>query len=468
MFRLYDTATERVHELVPSTSGEVGLYVCGPTVYGPPHVGHGRLALVFDVLRRYLEHRGLPLRHVANVTDVDDKIIDRARAEGRPWQAIAEEAEAQWWSAMEDLSVLRPHVEPHATAYVAEMVELVGELLGRGAAYEAPDGVYLSVAAVHGYGLLAHQDLEELRAGERVHAEAGKRSPLDFALWKAAKPGEPSWPAPFGEGRPGWHTECVVMSLALLGEGFSLHGGGYDLVFPHHENERAQAVALGRPFAQHWVHSGLVVVGGQKMSKSLGNYLTLSELVERADPRAYRLLVLRSRYRSPLEVTGELLAEAERAVGRVDELVGRLAEARRRGRGADGRDGAPATAPGPGAAAEALEARFVAAMDDDFDTPTAVAALFDAVREANRLLDAGDAEGAVPLGERVLACLGAVGLVTRDPFADVPGEEVVVLARRRDAARAARDWSAADAARAEIEALGWRVEDSPGGTRLRR
>ncbi len=464
MLRLYDTASERAHELVPS-SGVLGLYVCGPTVYGPPHVGHGRLALVFDVLRRYLEHRGETVRHVSNVTDVDDKIIDRSRAEGRPWQAIAEEAEAAWWSAMSDLSVLRPHEVPHATSYVEGMVELVEDLLGRGAAYRAPDGVYLSVAAVDGYGLLAHQDLEALRAGERVHAEAGKRSPLDFALWKAAKAGEPSWPAPFGAGRPGWHTECVVMSLALLGEAFSLHGGGYDLRFPHHENERAQAVALGRPFARHWVHSGLVEVGGQKMSKSLGNYLTLADLVERADPRAYRLLVLRAKYRSPLEVTPELLGEAGRAVERLDELAGRLATAR------------PAAAdPDPGGpgersattAADALAARFQSAMDDDLDTAGAVAALFDGVREANRLLDAADPAGAVAVGGRALECFSAVGLATSDPFSQAPDEAVQALARRRDAARAARDWAAADAARAEIEALGWRVEDSPSGTRLRR
>jgi cysteinyl-tRNA synthetase len=468
VFRLYDTATERVQTLVASPSGEVGLYVCGPTVYGPPHVGHGRLALVFDVLRRYLEHRGMQVHHVSNVTDVDDKILDRAKAEGRPWQAIAEESEAQWWQAMESLDVLRPHDDPHATAYVPQMIELVGELLACGAAYRAPDGVYLSVAKVDGYGLLAHQDLAALRAGERVSAEAGKRSPLDFALWKAAKRGEPSWDAPFGAGRPGWHTECVVMSLSLLGEGFSLHGGGYDLVFPHHENERAQAVALGRPFARHWVHNGLVEVSGQKMSKSLGNFLTLAELVERVDARAYRLLVLRAKYRSPLEATAELLEEASRAVRRVDELAGRLAGLARpeppsskdRVEASEGRDAR--------AAADLLEARFVAAMDDDLDTASATAVLFDGLRDANKLLDARDALGGRALAETVLSCFAVTGLLASDPFGATPDEAVLELARTRDAARAAGDYAAADAARSEIEALGWRVEDTAWGTRLRR
>ncbi len=479
MLRLYDTATERVRELVPNEGGVIGLYVCGPTVYGPPHVGHGRLALVFDVLRRYLEHRGMVVRHVSNVTDVDDKIIDRARDERRPWQAVAEEAEAQWWSAMEDLSVLRPHETPHATAYVEQMVHLVGQLLGRGAAYWAPDGVYLSVARIDGYGLLAHQDLDKLREGERVRETAGKRSPLDFALWKAAKPGEPSWPSPFGNGRPGWHTECVVMSLALLGEGFSLHGGGNDLVFPHHENERAQAVAIGSTFARHWMHNGLVEAGGEKMSKSLGNYLTLADLVEGgADPRAYRLLVLRARYRSPLEVTAELLGEAGRAVRRLDDLAVRLGALGPRahrpggevgGAGGEGGEGdGPADGRSPLAAAGDLDDRFQAAMDDDLDTAGAVAELFDGLREANKLLDAGDAAGGAALGERLLSCFSALGLGTRDPLADVPDEAVEALARRRDAARAAGDYSAADAARDEIEERGWRVEDTPTGTRLRR
>lgn len=467
MLRLHDTATEATRELTASPTGEFGLYVCGPTVYGPPHIGHGRLALVFDVLRRYLEHRGIPVRHVSNVTDVDDKIIDRGLAEGRPWQDVAEEAEAEWWSAMGSLGVLTPHDVPHAVAYIDQMIDLVARLLDRGVAYATSDGVYLSVATVDGYGLLAHQGLETLRSGARVAPDAEKRSPLDFALWKAAKEGEPSWEAPFGAGRPGWHTECVVMSLALLGDGFSLHGGGYDLVFPHHENERAQAVALDRPFAQHWMHNGLVTAGGEKMSKSLGNYLTLADLLAEGDPRAYRLLVLRAKYRSPLEVTPELLDEAGRAVRRVDELARRIVGVTRSiGPSTNATSGDAERS--PLLLSAELRGRFAAAMDDDLDTAAAVGLLFEGVRQSNSLFDSHDAPGGAGLGRCVLDAFSSVGLFPADPFDSAPDQAVLDLAVRRDAARAAGNYAAADAARSKIEALGWRAEDTASGTRLRR
>ena len=246
------------------------MYVCGPTVYDLPHIGHGRANLTFDILRRYLSFAGLKVHHVANVTDVDDNIIKRAAELGRTEPDVAAEFEARWWEAMDALGDLRPQDIPHATQYIEDMVALVGELVARGNAYETPDGVYLEVSKVDGYGLLAQQPLDSLQAGARVEANEDKRSPLDFALWKKAKEGEPSWDSPWGPGRPGWHTECVVMSLDLLGEGFDLHGGGQDLKFPHHENERAQAVADGKAFARHWMHNGWVEVEGTKMSKSLG------------------------------------------------------------------------------------------------------------------------------------------------------------------------------------------------------
>ncbi len=300
------------------------MYVCGPTVYDMPHIGHGRANLTFDILRRYLSFTGLRVHHVANVTDVDDNIIKRAAELGRTEPDVAAEFEARWWESMEALGDLRPHDIPHATQYIEDMVALVGELVARGKAYETPDGVYLEVAKVEGYGLLAQQSLESLQVGARVEANEEKRSPLDFALWKKAKEGEPSWDSPWGPGRPGWHTECVVMSLDLLGEGFDLHGGGQDLKFPHHENERAQAVADGKAFARHWMHNGWVEVEGTKMSKSLGNFTTLPDLLARHDARAYRLLVLRAHYRSPIEVTPETLADAEKALARLDGLARRF------------------------------------------------------------------------------------------------------------------------------------------------
>ena len=342
------------------------MYVCGPTVYDLPHIGHGRANLTFDILRRYLSFEGLRVHHVANITDVDDNIIKRANELGRTEADVAAEFEAAWWDAMEALGDLRPHDIPHATEYIEEMVTLVSELEAKDVAYETDDGVYLEVARVPSYGLLALQPLDSLQSGARVEANDEKRSPLDFALWKKAKAGEPSWPSPWGDGRPGWHTECVVMSLDLLGEGFDLHGGGQDLRFPHHENERAQAVADGKEFARHWMHNGWVEVEGTKMSKSLGNFTTLPDLLARHDARAYRLLVLRAHYRSPIEVTPETIVDAEGALGRLDALarrfsVGGLLEQTPDGYVVEG--DAPAVDLDPGALAS-----FRAHMDDDLDT----------------------------------------------------------------------------------------------------
>ncbi|HEY5244972.1 MAG TPA: cysteine--tRNA ligase, partial [Acidimicrobiales bacterium] len=390
MLQLHDTATGTVRPLALREPGRVSMYVCGPTVYDLPHLGHGRYSLVFDVLRRYLSFRGLDVRYVSNVTDVDDNIINRAAAEGRTEPEVAAEYEARWWEAMDALGVLRPSETPHATDYVPDMVDLVADLVARGAAYETADGVYLSVDTVPGYGLLARQPLDSLRAGARVEAVEGKRSPLDFAVWKRAKPGEPSWSSPWGPGRPGWHTECVVMSLDLLGDDFDLHGGGQDLAFPHHENERAQAVAEGRPFARHWVHNGWVMVGGEKMSKSLGNFTSLTDLLARSDARAYRLLVLRSHYRSPIEVTAETIADAEKGLARLDALARRFSLA----------DPLPVADPvvageGPAAGADAAEVeRFDERMDDDLDTPGALAGIFDLVSRANAAADAAITDAA--------------------------------------------------------------------------
>ncbi len=292
-----------------------------------PHLGHGRFSLAFDVLRRYLIFTGLDVTYVSNVTDIEDKIIRRAAERGVPIDDFTRANEAEWWEMMDRLGVLRPDEAPHATAYVDQMIALIEDLVRRGVGYEATDGVYMSVDAVAGYGLLAHQRLDSLRAGARVELDQAKRSPLDFVLWKKAKAGEPTWPSPFGDGRPGWHTECVVMSLDLLGDDFDLHGGAIDLIFPHHENERAQAVATGHTFVRHWVHNGFVTVGGEKMSKSLDNFTSLADLLEGSDPRAYRLLVLQAHYRSPIEVTRETIAKAEAALARLDEMARRLTPA---------------------------------------------------------------------------------------------------------------------------------------------
>ncbi len=452
MLQLFDTAKGAVAPVQLREPGKVSMYVCGPTVYGPPHLGHGRFSLVFDVLRRYLAWSGLDVTYVSNITDIDDKIIQRAQDEDRDWRDITQRCETVWYRAMDALNVRRPDQDPHATAYVEHMVALIGRLVDRAAAYETSDGVYFLSETVDDYGLLARQPLDSLKAGARVEGSDEKRSPVDFALWKKAKPGEPSWPSPWGEGRPGWHTECVVMALDLLGEDFDVHGGGQDLAFPHHENERAQAVADGRRFARTWVHNGFVEVEGTKMSKSLGNVSNLLDLVDQYDPRAYRLLVLRSHYRSPIDVTDDTLRDAEAALARLDAFARRVAAAADLG----------AAAPDP----EAL-ARFRAAMDDDLQTPAATGLLFDLVRRANVALDAGDAAAAAPLAAAATEIAGALGL---DLHAEAAGEvpaDVLGWAAERDAARAAKDWSRADALRDQIVGAGYVVEDTPAGAVVR-
>ncbi|HEX2040274.1 MAG TPA: cysteine--tRNA ligase [Acidimicrobiales bacterium] len=440
MIRLHDTATGEVRELTLREPGRVSMYVCGPTVYDVPHIGHGRSALTYDILRRYLEWRGLEVRHVSNVTDIDDNIINRAAEEGRTPEEVAVEFERAWYDAVDALGVLRPTDDPHATAFVDRMLDLVGELLAADLAYETSDGVYLDVEQVPGYGLLAQQPLEDLRSGARVEANEEKRSPLDFVLWKKAKPGEPSWPSPWGPGRPGWHTKCVVMSLDLLGDGFDLHSGGLDLKFPHHENERAQAVALGHTFARHWMHHAFVEVGGVKMSKSLKNFTSLVDLLSKHDARAYRLLVLRSHYRSPMEVTVDTIEDAEAALERLDSFARRV----------------------PSVDAEADPAaldRFRELMDDDLRTPQATALLFELVGRAN----AGDVAAAAAAHE----IAGAFGLPLRGEASEVDAATAALVAER-DQARAARDFARADALRDRLQAEGWVVEDTPEGTKIHR
>ena len=452
MLNLYDTATQTVKPLAMREPGKVSIYLCGPTVYGPPHLGHGRATLVYDILRRYLQWRGISVRMVSNITDIDDKIIDRANREDRPWQEITEKCESIWFQAMGKLGVLRPTDVPHATEYVESMVAMIATLIDRGRAYVTRDGVYLSVSSVEDYGLLAHQSLEDMLAGggeREVFGADEKKHPADFALWKFSKPGEPSWSSPWGDGRPGWHSECVVMSLDLLGEGFDLHCGGADLRFPHHENERAQAVALGKSFANHWMHNGFVVdAEGEKMSKSLGNVANLLDLLDHYDPRAYRMLLLQSHYRSPVRVGQENIDAAVKSLAGLDAFAARSA------------------AFVGGAVDEGIKGRFIAAMDDDLDTAVAMAIIFDTVRAANAAVDANDAGTAAALRATVIELVAALGLKLSSGD-DVPAE-IVERAKELDAARAAKDFATADAIRNELQSSGWVVETSKDGSRVRR
>src|SRR4051812_19760864 len=454
MVRIRDTLLRDTVELTTREPGKLSMYVCGPTVYDVPHVGHGRTALAFDMMRRYLEWTGLDVTYVSNVTDVDDRIIARAAERGRTEPELAAEFEGAYFEQLARLGIAPPDHTPHATQYIESMQALISALVDVGHAYVVDgQGVYFDVDRFPGYGALPHRTLEELResAGARVDVDEQKRSPMDFALWKAAKPGEPRWDSPWGPGRPGWHIECSAMSLDLLGDGFDLHGGGDDLAFPHHENERAQAEAAGHPFARHWVHSGMVLVGGEKMSKSLGNFTTLRDALDAWGPLAFRLAVLQSHYRRAVDLGAKELEAAAKGVERLEALA------------------RAATAAGLDAYGMTLDApsveRFRAAMDEDFNSPGAVAVVFEVVRDANRALDAGDRDRAGALVATVRELLGVLGLAFGERGADVGADtEVDALVRERDDARAARDFARADALRDDLTARGIKLEDTPSGT----
>jgi cysteinyl-tRNA synthetase len=408
--------------------------------------------LVYDILRRYLSYTGLQVRLVSNITDIDDKIIDRAQREGRPWNEITDKCENVWFEAMGKLGVQRPDDVPHATEYVQQMVDMIATLIGRDAAYVTDDGVYLSIAAVPDYGLLAHQSVDDMLSGggdRDVFGAGNKKHPADFALWKFTKPGEPAWPSPWGEGRPGWHSECVVMSLELLGEGFDLHCGGADLRFPHHENERAQAVALGKTFANHWMHNGFVVdLEGEKMSKSLGNVMNLLDLLEKYDARAYRMLLLQTHYRSPVRVGEDNIDSCVAALAGLDSFAARTASYE------------------GGVADRDIVAMFRASMDNDLDTPSAMALVFDTVRRANIATDSGK-DAAVPaMRAAVIEVLESLGLSLSS--GDDTDADILAKGRALDEARAAKDFATADAIRNELQAAGYLVETFKEGTRIRR
>jgi cysteinyl-tRNA synthetase len=454
--RIRDTLARELVELVPREPGHISMYVCGPTVYDVPHVGNWRTFVAFDAIRRYLQWAGFDVTYVSNVTDVEDRIIARAAEQGRSEPEVSGDFERAYFDLMQQLGIERADHHPRATEYIAQMIDLIAQLVASGHAYVVPgEGVYFDVTTFGDYGALAHRTLVELResAGARVDVDEEKRNPMDFALWKAAKPGEPTWDSPWGPGRPGWHIECSAMSLDLLGDGFDLHGGGNDLAFPHHENERAQAEAAGHRFARHWIHSGMVTIGGEKMSKSLGNFTSIEDVLRRYGARPFRLAVLQSHYRRSADLGPTELEAATRAVERLDNLVRAAAAA-----------GVDDTGTEPDAG---IVSRFREKMDDDFNTPEALAVVFDSVRDANRALADGDRDAAGRLLATVLELTGALGLSLESGAVDRDAE-IDALVRQRDEARAARDFARADSLRGELAALGVKLEDTPSGTIWRR
>ena len=453
--RLYDTSASQVRDFVPLVPGCVSIYLCGATVQAAPHIGHIRSGLNFDVMRRWFAYRGYDVTFVRNVTDIDDKIISKSRESGRPWWQIGYTNERAFNDGYTELGCLPPTGEPRATGHIPEMIEMMRGLIERGHAYESEGNVYFSVTSYPDYLALSHQKLDDLRQPES-DGETGKRDQRDFAMWKSVKPGEPSWETPWGRGRPGWHLECSAMAHKYLGSAFDIHGGGRDLIFPHHENEIAQSKAFGDDFASYWLHNAWVTLSGEKMSKSLGNSVLVSEMLQRWRPIVLRYYLGTPHYRSMIEYSEEALREAETAFARIEGFAQRVTE----------QHGTVEPAPH-------VPPAFAEAMDDDFGVPQALAIVHTAVRQGNAALAADDKENAVARLAEVRAMLGVLGLDPLDPMWAGPqqGEDlhgvvdalVKLVLEQRQAARERKDYATSDAIRDRLGEAGLVIEDRAEG-----
>ena len=458
--RLYDSQAQALRDFAPADPENVTMYVCGPTVQSGPHIGHVRAALSFDILRRWLAHRFGRVTFVRNVTDIDDKVLANA-TDAEPWWALAYRTELEFSRAYAAVGILPPTYEPRATASIPQMQELIERLIEAGHAYAAAGDVYFDVRSWEPYGALTHQSVDAMESATDADPR-GKRDPRDFALWKGAKEGEPAdaaWDSPWGAGRPGWHIECSAMSRRYLGPEFDIHGGGLDLRFPHHENELAQSTAAGDGFARYWVHNGLVTVGDQKMSKSLGNFLLADDVLRDTDPLVVRYALISAHYRSNLDITESTFAEADAALGRIRSFLQRAFRA------GDGSAGWFAGAD--------LPREFTAALDDDLAVPQALAVLHETVRRGNAALDAGDSALADDALRQVMAMVGVLDVDPTDAkwsagtaasMATALHRLVTTMIHQRAEARATKDWAAADRIRDAIAAAGVVLEDGPSGT----
>ena len=459
MLKIYNSLTRQKEVFTPIHPGKVGMYVCGVTIYDLCHIGHGRTFVSFDVVSRYLRYSGYDLTFVRNITDIDDKIIKRAAENGESCESLTERLIGEMHADFDALGMKRPNVEPRATQFIAEIITLCERLIERGFAYVASNGdVMFEVSKYDDYGRLSKQDLDQLQAGARVDIDMAKRSPLDFVLWKMSKPGEPTWESPWGPGRPGWHIECSAMNSSILGDHFDIHGGGSDLQFPHHENEIAQSCcAHDGQYVNTWMHSGMVMIDREKMSKSLGNFFTIRDVLNHYDPETVRYFLMSGHYRSQLNYSEDNLKQARSALERLYTSL----------RGLDTSVEA--------AGGEEFVARFKEAMDDDFNTPEAYSALFDMAREINRL-KTDDVTAASLLGARMRELADILGLLSQDPetfLQSGAGEddnvaEIEGLIQQRLDARATKDWAAADDARDKLLAMGIILEDGAQGTTWRR
>jgi cysteinyl-tRNA synthetase len=463
MLKVYNTLTRKTEEFQTLEPGVVKMYVCGVTVYNDAHVGHAMSALVFDIIRRYLEFRGYKVRHVMNFTDVDDKIINRANALGEDPFALAQRYIDDYRQNLLDLNILPASSNPRATQTMKEIIQMVRELGERDYAYAPGNGdVYFRVTKDEDYGRLSGRKLDEMQAGARIEVGEAKEHPMDFALWKAAKPGEPAWDSPWGKGRPGWHIECSAMNLAELGEQIDIHGGGNDLIFPHHENEIAQTESYtGKQFARYWIHNGMLQLGGEKMSKSLGNIITIKDFLAKRDADVMRMLVLNGTYRAPLTFTDDTLDAAQKNVERLKSGL---------------RAGSPsASGLNPEAvtlladAAESARANFTDAMDNDFNTAGAVAALFELVKAINTARDNGATDAQLAAGQNTLRTLaGVLGLRLQDKKGSADADPfITLLIDVRTEARKQKQWAMSDLIRDRLKELGVTIEDSKDGTTWR-
>ncbi|MEZ5186985.1 MAG: cysteine--tRNA ligase [Candidatus Nanopelagicales bacterium] len=455
--RLYDTGARAVRDFTPMHDDQVSIYYCGATVQAAPHVGHLRPGVVFDVMSRWLTAKGLTVTVCRNVTDIDDKILAKATLEGRPWWAVAQHYEREFTRAYEILGCLPPTVEPRATGHIPQIIDLISRLVDTGVAYAVGGDVYFSVVAYPAYGELSRQRLDDLQPAADSADDERKRDARDFALWKAAKPGEPAWDSPWGPGRPGWHVECSAMATYYLGSEFDIHGGGIDLIFPHHENEQAQSRAAGDRFARYWIHNSWVTAAGQKMGKSLGNALAVDEVLKRVRPVELRYHLAAAHYRSTIEFSYEAVVESAVGFRRIGAFLERLA-----------------TEELPAAEVQECPAAFVAAMDDDLGVPAAVAVIFDTVRAGNVALERGDEEVARRAWRQVSAMCSVLGInPLEEPWAaqDTGSDHAVAalgtliddLLVARQKARDERDWQQADAIRDRLAAAGITIEDRATG-----
>lgn len=456
--RIYNTLTRQKENFQTIEPGKVRMYVCGPTVYSNAHVGHAMSALVFDIIRRYLEYRGYEVRHVMNYTDVDDKIIQRANQQGRDPFELAEHYVQEFDQHLRDLNILPATVNPRATQEIERIIQMIAGLIEKGFAYPADGDVYFRVTQDDDYGKLSGRKLDEMQAGARIEVDARKQHPMDFALWKAAKPGEPAWDSPWGQGRPGWHIECSAMNLAHLGEEIDIHGGGNDLIFPHHENEIAQTESFtGKTFARYWIHNGMLQLSGEKMSKSLGNLVTIAEFLQKWDADVMRLLVLNGSYRNPLVFSDEVLAQTERALDRLRSAL---------------RPAQPASTFSAEAAeslrnqTETTRAAFIEAMDDDFNTAGALGSIFELVRAINQARDLGADGDTLGNAQAMLKQLTAVfGLQLERPAQGQPADPFVdLLLQIRTELRTQKLWALSDVVRDRLKELGVVIEDSKTGS----